>query len=181
MTVASVAATVPSPLQMREMVTRDSSRPGIASSRTPSKIRIRHHESATFQRLDLYAVFRREIRRLAHGIDAENLLEQKQRPDDADDRHWIGDGVTERGQGETIGAIFGSVLSVCEPAPSEGVFVEAPEKMPSTAAVSKPGEPRRSAARSSRPGSRSWPRARSASRPVAAAPRKTRGRAAGRW
>jgi hypothetical protein len=32
----------------------------------------------------------------------------------------------------------GSVLSVCVPAPSDGVFVEAPEKMPSTAAASKP-------------------------------------------
>ena len=32
----------------------------------------------------------------------------------------------------------GSVLSVCVPAPSEGVFVEAPEKIPSTAAGSKP-------------------------------------------
>ena len=32
----------------------------------------------------------------------------------------------------------GRVLSVCEPAPSEGVFVDAPEKIPSTAAMSKP-------------------------------------------
>ena len=31
----------------------------------------------------------------------------------------------------------GSVLSVCVPAPSDGVFVEAPEKIPSTAAGSK--------------------------------------------
>ena len=32
----------------------------------------------------------------------------------------------------------GRVLSVCVAAPSEGVLVDAPEKMPSTAAVSKP-------------------------------------------
>ena len=36
------------------------------------------------------------------------------------------------------GAMPGSVPSVCVPAPSEGVFVEAPEKMPSTAAGSNP-------------------------------------------
>ena len=41
----------------------------------------------------------------------------------------------------------GSVLSVCVPAPSEGVFVEAPEKMPSTAAGSKPASQPMSGAR----------------------------------
>ena len=49
------------------------------------------------------AVLRREVRRLARGIDAEDLLEQQQRADDADDGRGIGDGVSERGQREAIG------------------------------------------------------------------------------
>ena len=49
------------------------------------------------------AILGGEVRRLARGIDAEDLLEQQQRADDADDGHGIRDGVGERGQRETVG------------------------------------------------------------------------------
>ena len=67
------------------------------------EIRIRDDERAAFERLDLAAVLRGEVGRLARGIDAEDLLEQQQRADDADDGRRIGDGVSQRGQREAIG------------------------------------------------------------------------------
>ncbi len=42
------------------------------------EVRIRDHEGAAFERLDLATVLRGEVGRLANGIDPEDLLEQQQ-------------------------------------------------------------------------------------------------------
>src|SRR4029453_11814294 len=62
------------------------------------EIWIRNYQRATLQRLDRRTVLLCESCGLAHGINAEDLLEQNQRPNDADDRHRVGNGVTERGE-----------------------------------------------------------------------------------
>ena len=66
------------------------------------EIWIRNHQRATLQRLDRRTVLLGESCGLAHGINAEDLFEQNQRPNNASDRHRVGNGVTERGQCETI-------------------------------------------------------------------------------
>ena len=66
------------------------------------EIWIRYHERAALQWIDRRAVLLRESRGLAHGINAEDLFEQNQRPNDADDRHRVGNGVTESGQCQAI-------------------------------------------------------------------------------
>ena len=66
------------------------------------EIWIRDRERAALQWIDRHAVLLRESRGLAHGINAKDLFEQNQRPNDADDRHRIGNGVTESGQCEAI-------------------------------------------------------------------------------
>ncbi len=67
------------------------------------EVRIRDDEGAAFERLDLAAVLRGEVGRLAGGIDPEDLLEQQQHTDDADDGRGISDGVSEGGQREAVG------------------------------------------------------------------------------
>ena len=66
------------------------------------EIWIRYHERAALQWIDRRAVLLRESRGLAHGINAEDLFEQNQRPNDANDRHRVGNGVTESGQCQAI-------------------------------------------------------------------------------
>src|SRR5271166_3552303 len=60
-------------------------------------------ERAAFERLDLAAVLRGEVGRVAGKIDPEDLLEQQQHADDADDGGGISDGVSECGQREAVG------------------------------------------------------------------------------
>ena len=67
------------------------------------EVRIRDDERAAFERLDLAAVLRGEVGRLASKIDPEDLLEQQQHADDADDGGGISDGVSECGQREAVG------------------------------------------------------------------------------
>ena len=83
-------------------------------------VRICDDERPAFERFGLSPVLCREVGSLPRRIDAEDLLEYQQRADDPDDGGGIGDGV------------------VWVAAPNEGVLVEAPEKIPSTAAASKP-------------------------------------------
>ncbi len=145
------------------------------------EIWIRDHERAALERLDRRAVLLREIRRLARGIDAEDLFEQKQRADDADDRHRIGDGVTERGQGQ---AIRRDVRQRAERLRARAERRRVRDRAGENSEHRRHIEPRqpadeRCADRAEE--SRSPPRADSVSRPDAAAPRRTRGQAAGRW
>jgi hypothetical protein len=64
---------------------------------------IRNDERAAFERFDLAAIFGSEVSGLASGVNAEDLLEQQQRADDAADSGGIRDGVGERGQNEPVG------------------------------------------------------------------------------
>jgi hypothetical protein len=64
---------------------------------------IRNDERAAFERFDLVAIFGSEVSGLASGVNAEDLLEQQQRADDAGDSAGIRDGVGERGQNEPVG------------------------------------------------------------------------------
>ncbi len=68
------------------------------------EVRIRDHEGAAFERLDLAAVLRGKVGRLASGIDPEDLLEQQQSTNDDDDGRRISYGVSEGGQLEAIGS-----------------------------------------------------------------------------
>ena len=67
------------------------------------EIWIRYHERAALQWIDRRAVLLRESRGLAHGINAEDLFEQNQRSNDANDRHRVGNGVTESGEFQAVG------------------------------------------------------------------------------
>jgi len=67
------------------------------------EVRIRDHERAAFQGLDLAAVLRGEVGRLAGKIDPEHSLEQQQHADDADNGRGIGDGVSKCGQRKAVG------------------------------------------------------------------------------
>ena len=145
------------------------------------EIRIRDDERAAFERLDLAAVLRGEVRGLARGIDAEDLLEQQQRADDADDGRRIGDGVGQRGQREAVGRDARQRAERLRAgAERRRVRRGAGENAEHRRGVEarEPADERRARPRR---GSRSPRRAHSSSRPAAAAPRRSRGRAAGRW
>ena len=73
-----------------------------ANSKTV-KIRVGHDQSAAFEWRDIYSILCRKILGFALRIDAEDLLQEDQCPDNADDRGWVAHGVGECGQGKAIG------------------------------------------------------------------------------
>jgi hypothetical protein len=62
------------------------------------KIRIRHYEGATFERLGLPAILCDEFRRFLCGINAEYVFEQYQSANDAYDGRRVRHSIGKRGQ-----------------------------------------------------------------------------------